>query len=148
MQIIRTIIAFIAAAVITYLLASVFYTQQVLSAQFAVSEPYPLAAQLETYWANMVGQAPSYGVVLTLGLLIAFTVAWGVKRVLKPLAVVAYPVAGAVAVFTVIYFIENVMAGGGAGVIGGARTLLGLSLQCLAGAIGGFVFSILRPSAG
>ena len=145
MKFIRTIAAFIAAATTAYLLAATFYTRQILMKQAEIGAHYTQAEVVETYLANVTGLAPAYGLVLTIGLLIAFIIAWGVKRILRPLARVAYPVAGAAAVFTAIYLIENVMAGGGAGAIGGARSGLGLALQCLAGAVGGFVFSILRP---
>ena len=145
MNAIRTVFAFFAAAITTYLLAAIFYTQQILAKQAEIGANYTPEETFETYLANLTGLAPAYGLVLTIALLIAFIVAFGIKRVIRPLAPIAYPVAGAAAVFTAIYLIENVMAGGGAGAIGGARTTVGLALQCLAGAIGGIVFAVLRP---
>jgi len=135
--------AYIAAAIVTVVLASAFFTQRIIAAQTAIGIEYTPAQQSETYLMNFVGLAPSYGLMLAIALLIGFVVAYGVKQILRPLAPVAYPVAGAVAVLTVIFLIETIMAKGGAGAIGGARDALGLALQGLAGAVGGTVFALL-----
>ncbi|MEL7487225.1 MAG: hypothetical protein AAGJ87_08425 [Pseudomonadota bacterium] len=143
MRILRTVIAFIAAAIATYLAASTLYTQQTIAKQSAVGAVYTRAQSFETYLENLTGLT-TYAVVLAAALLIGFIVAFGVKRILTPLAPVAYPVAGASAVLVAIVLIENQL-GGGAGVIGGARDALGMGLQALAGALGGGVFALLRP---
>ena len=137
--------AFIAATLTTFVLAAGFYTQQVLAKQAEIGVTYPPSLAFQTFLDNLTGLAPSYGIVLSFGLLIAFPVAAGVKRILKPLARVAYPIAGATAVFSAIYLIENVVASGGVGALAGARGALGLSLQMLAGFIGGAAFEMLRP---
>ena len=144
MGLFRTIIAFFASAVVTFVLAAIFYTQQVLAKQAEIGAVYSQRQQFETLIDNMAGLAPSYGLILTIALLIGFAVAAGVKRILKPLAPIAYPTAGAAAVFTAIWLIENVVIGGGVGVIGGARDALGIALQCLAGFAGGAVFAFAR----
>lgn len=147
MRFARMGLAFIAAAVTTFVLASAFYTQQVLAKQAAIGARYTAGQQVETYIDNLIGLAPAYGVVLTIALLIGFLVAAIVKRVLVPLAPVAYPVAGAAAVFTAIWAIENFIAGGGVGALGGARDAVGIALQCLAGFAGGVVFAVARGRA-
>ena len=147
MRFARMGLAFIAAAVTTFVLASVFYTQQVLAKQAAIGARYTTGQQVETYIDNLIGLAPAYGVVLTIALLIGFLVAAIVKRILVPLAPVAYPIAGAAAVFTAVWSIENLVAGGGVGALGGARDALGIALQCLAGFAGGVVFAVARGRA-
>ena len=147
MRFARMGLAFIAAAVTTFVLASVFYTQQVLAKQAAIGARYTAGQQVETYIDNLIGLAPAYGVVLAVALLIGFLVAAIVKRVLVPLAPVAYPIAGAAAVFTAVWAIENLVAGGGVGALGGARDALGIALQCLAGFAGGVVFAVARGRA-
>lgn len=148
MRIIRIIAAYLAAAIVTVTLACVFYTLRVLEQQAEIGAVYTPGQQFETYVDNLVGLTvgtmPSYGFVLAIALLIGLVVAAGVKRIIKPLAPIAYPVAGAAAVYTTIWAIETFMTGGGGGAIGGARDALGLAMQCLAGAIGGFVFAIAR----
>ena len=139
----RTLLAFVAAAIATYVAASSFYTQQILAKQAAIGAQYTAAQSFETYRENFLGLG-FYAVVLTIALALGFIVAFGVKRVLRPLARVAYPVAGASAVLVAIFLIESVL-GGGAGVIGGARDAVGMGLQALSGAVGGVVFALLRP---
>ncbi len=147
MRLARMGLAFAAAAVTTFVLASVFYTQQVLAKQAAIGARYTAGQQVETYIDNLIGLAPAYGLVLTIALLIGFLVAAIVKRVLVPLAPVAYPIAGAAAVSTAIWAIENLVAGGGVGALGGARDAVGIAFQCFAGFAGGVVFAVARPRA-
>jgi len=142
---VRTIIAWIAASATTIVLASVAYTWDVLEKQKAIGVAYSAAEEKETYLLNLVGLAPAYGGVLAASLALGFLVAFGAKRLIRPLAPVAYPIAGAAGVVAAIALIETLMAPGRAGAIGGARDALGLALQAAAGAAGGFVFAALRP---
>lgn len=142
MGFIRIIAAYVAAAIVTYTAASLFYTQQILAKQAAIGAVYTPAQQAATYLANILGLGV-YGAVLAVALLIGLIAAAILKRVLKPRAAIAYPLAGAAAVVAAIYFIETAAAAGGAGAIGGARGALGLALQGLAGAIGGLVFALI-----
>jgi hypothetical protein len=142
MRILRIAGAYVAAAATTYVAAAAFYTQQIIAKQAAIGMVYTPGQQAGTYLANFTGLW-LYGSMLAVGLLIGFAVAAGVKRVLKPLAPIAYPAAGAAAVLTVIMLIEA-QRGGGAGVIGGARDAPGMALQALAGALGGLVFALAK----
>ncbi len=143
MAFVRVILAYGAAVVTTLVLAAAFYTQQVSAKQVEFGAVFTPADYFETYIQNLVGLAPAFGAVIAIGLLIAFPVAAAVKRILKPLAPIAYPVAGATAMATAIWAIENLVIGGGVGVIGGARGPVGLGLQALAGALGGVVFTLI-----
>lgn len=145
MRILVYIPAYLLGTASAYVFASGFYTQQVVAKQAAFGADYTLAQQGQVYWENFIGLAPAYGVVLAVALLLGFLVAAVVKRILTPLAPVAYPLAGAAAVFTAIWLIDHTIGEGGVGAIGGARDALGLGLQCLAGFIGGAVFASLRP---
>ena len=149
MAILRAIGAYIAAAVTTGIASAGFYTQQVLAKQASIGVIYTPAQQFESYVANLFGLtlngAPSLAGVLSVALVVGFIVAFVLKRILTPLARIAYPLAGAVAVFTVVYLIENVLFGGGTGIIDGARDATGMVLQGVAGGLGGLVFAVLRP---
>jgi len=143
----RIIIGFIAAWVTTYLVSVGFLTQQVLAgyAKLGLSAPLPISDILSTYGSNLVGMVdvsagPSVAVVLAIALLVGFGVAAILKRVLTPLARVAYIIAGGAAVGAMIALIEGQFSG--AGVFGGARTTFGFGLQVVAGFVGGFVFSL------
>ena len=98
----RTIAAYLAACVATFVTASGFYTQQVLARQAEIGAVYTPEQTAATYVDNFIGLAPSYGLVLSIGLLIAFPVAAFLRRILKPLAPIGYPLAGAAAGFTAI----------------------------------------------
>jgi hypothetical protein len=145
MRMVRLFWAYVVAALVAFAAAAIFYSQQILAKQAEIGAVYTPAQQIEAYFANAVGLAPAYGAVLAIALLVGFVVAAILKRVLRPVAPIAYPLAGAAAVGTSIVVIENTMAAGGAGAIGGARDALGFGLQCLAGALGGLAFEILRP---
>ncbi len=132
------------AAATTYALAVVFLTQQVIAKRAAIGAVYTADQQIATFFDNLLGLAPAFGVVVTIALLLGFVIAAGVKRILKPLAPVAYPIGGAAAVYTAIYLIENTIASGGVGALEGARGLTGMGLQSFAGFIGGFVFAVMR----
>lgn len=141
----RHALAFIAGVAAAYVLSATFYTQQILAKQAMIGAAYTPAQQFQTYAMNFLGLAPSFGVVLAIALLIGFVIAAGVKRVLAPLAPVAYPIAGGAAVFAALQLIENFVGGGQVGAIGGARDALGLGLQVVAGVVGGAVFALARP---
>jgi len=144
MRILRMAAAYVAAVITAFTAGSAFYTQQVLAKQAEIGAVYTPAQQAQTYLENFIGLAPAYGLMLAIALLIGFIVAAGVKRILTPLAPIAYPLAGAAAVFTLIWAIETFVASGGVGAIGGARDAMGVALQMLAGCFGGIVFAVAR----
>lgn len=139
----RAAIAFILSILTAYVLAVAFYTQQVIASQTFIQ--YTRAQQIETFFYNLSGLW-MYGAIIGVALLIGFAVAALVKQVLKPLAPIAYPVAGAAAIPLTVVLIEQLL-GGGAGIMSGARGPVGLALQGVAGLTGGLVFALLRPRA-
>ncbi len=143
MSVVKTVVAFLGAVAVAYGLACIFYTTRVLAGQATFGAAYTPAQQLETHLANLAGLW-IYGAMIAIALLIGFAVAFAVKKLLPLLAPVAYPVAGAAAIFTLLTLVETQL-GGGAGIIGGARTPLGVALQCAAGFAGGVTFALLRP---
>ncbi|PQA88442.1 hypothetical protein [Hyphococcus luteus] len=149
MKIANTIFAYVLAVAVTYVLSVAFYTQQVIAKMAAIGAVYSPQQKIDTFVQNFLGLAfrdqPSLGMMLAVALAIGFAVGFVVKRIIKPLAPVAYPVAGAAAVVALLVYIEGSVAGGGAGVIGGARDAVGLSLQGLAGFLGGAAFAFKRP---
>ncbi len=147
MWIIKLAAAYIAAVLTAYAAGAGFYTQQVLVKQTEIGAVYTPAQQVQTYFENFIGLAPAYGLMVAIALLIGFVVAAGVKRIVVPLSPIAYPIAGAAAMYTLIWAIETFVASGGAGAIGGARDALGIGLQMLAGLLGGVVFAVLSSQS-
>ncbi|MEQ1929113.1 MAG: hypothetical protein ABL957_01085 [Parvularculaceae bacterium] len=144
MKLVQAIFAFLAAAATTYVASVFFYTHQVISLETGVGAVYTTEQGLQTLLLNLQGFG-QLGAVFSIALIIGFIVAFALKRLIKPLAMIAYPLAGAAAVVAAIYLVETTMAKGGAGAIWGARDPIGLALQGLAGAFGGTVFALLRP---
>lgn len=143
MAIVRILAGLAGAVGAGFLLSAAFLTQQTLSAYpgFEVTA----ASFAETYGMNVAGLStgsPFIG-ILAACFGIGFAVAAVLKRLIKPLAPVAYVIAGAAALPALFYLVENVMLGGGVGAFFGARDPAGLALQALAGAAGGLVFTLI-----
>ena len=107
MKFVRTILAFILAVATTYGVAVVFLTQQVIEKRAAIGAVYTRDQQFTTLVDNLIGLASAYSTVLSIALLLGFLIAAGVKRILKPLAPIAFPIGGAAAVYTAIFLIEK-----------------------------------------
>ncbi len=139
----RILAGLLGAVVVGYLLSAAFLTQQTL---FAYPGMNPGSAMIaETYGLNVVGLATSspFIGILAVCFAISFLIAAALRRVLKPLAPVAYVIAGAAALPALFFLVENVMLGGGVGAFFGARDPAGMALQALAGAAGGLVFTLI-----
>lgn len=143
MQVSRAVAAFLASLLATYFLSTLFFTERVIAQQSEFGIGYTRAQWLETFWLNFSGLW-ALGIIIAITLGLAFAIAWGLKKFVRPLAPLAYPIAGGTGMLAMIALVEAQL-GGGAGIIGGARTPLGVALQCLAGVVGGSVFAVLRP---
>jgi hypothetical protein len=143
MKVLRTLVAFCAAAIVASFCGAVFHSQMVLARLAALGAEITPALRVTSTLDDMVGLIPAYPVVISIGLAVGFAVAFGVKRILKPLAPVAYPLAGAAAVALALYLMSQQFYT--TTPIAGARGTIGFLLQCLAGGLGGVVFAVLRP---
>jgi hypothetical protein len=146
MAFIRIPAAFVLAVVAATVFGSLFSSYMTQSALIAAGAEFPVADRFSSAMSDFVGIAPAYGVVIAIALGVGFLVAAILRRVIKPLAPVAFPIAGAAAVgaalalMSIQYYSTTPIAG--------ARGALGFALQCLAGGIGGFVFAgLLRRRA-
>lgn len=136
----RTILALLAAVLVTYLLASISATQFVLREVAALGPEITLAVRVRTTLQDLAGLAGSYGPLLLLALALAFPVAAGLGRVLPAARLYWYLLAGFVAVVFLHLIMEAVLGVTG---IAAVRTLPGLLSQGFAGAAGGAVFHVL-----
>ncbi|MEM9234667.1 MAG: hypothetical protein AAGA69_10595 [Pseudomonadota bacterium] len=142
--VIRIFGAWIAAVLTTYVLCAAT-SQLVVTSRVAAGEvDVPLGSWLGSIVdavSNMTTLLPVIGIAFAVG----FTVAAGLKRILTPLAGVAYPIAGAAAQLAPLLLMRNIF---GIFPLLGAQTSIGLILQILAGAAGGYVFArLIRGSA-
>ncbi len=141
MAAVRWIGGLAAAWATTFVIAVALYTRRVLDGYAALGLKTPFGDAAQTFFDNLMGQALSYGVVLLIGLAIAFPVAAILRRVLKPLAPLGYPLAGGAAVATALGSIEALYPGVGA--FAASRTAMGFAEQVGAGVVGGFVFGLI-----
>ena len=129
---------FAVSVVITYTLASFAHTQQVLAGLLDLGVLIPVADRIGMILGDWMGLY-LYLVVIAIGLLIGFSFMALVRRVLPVPAALLYAVGGALAMLVILGSMRELTS---LTPIAGARDMLGMSLQCLAGAIGGVVFGI------
>jgi len=132
------IVRFVLAVVVATILVSFSHSLMVQQALLDLGVALPGRVRLETMGVDLLGLAPALGAVLAAGFLLAFGVAWWLSRRAPAwLRVLAYPLAGAVAVAATLGLMFWAY---GMTPIAGARTGTGQALMVLSGAIGGLVF--------
>lgn len=149
--VVRALIAFLVAASVGYLVATLFFTSANLIRLTAVGAEIGLNDVLRTLFFDLRGMAPSlvwtqYGSLIFIGFAIALPVAALLRRLVlraspdvQRIAPILYPLAGATAIGMILllsYPKYEVFA------FAGARGVLGCIAQCLAGAIGGYLFHL------
>ncbi|MDF1685891.1 MAG: hypothetical protein ACJAXQ_000998 [Parvibaculaceae bacterium] len=134
--------AFVVALLSLVILGSFFHTQFVLSA-LPVPTPVSFSDNMSTTLSDILGLAPLYGAIMGAGLLIAFLIAIYVTKLAPSLRWLVYMVAGFVAVIAALLIMKAVF---GLMPIAGARSMAGLLMQGVAGAVAGYVFTRINPA--
>jgi hypothetical protein len=150
---VRRLVAFAIAALVMIVLGSIAHSlmvQQAWSDAVVMGEgtptELPIGDRLSWIFSDLIGMetqmasnAPPYGALTSIALVLAFLAAGLVARFtgLRP---IVFAVAGAVAIFVLFTALKATV--GTVGVFG-ARGMLGLGLQMTAGLIAGFVFAQL-----
>ncbi|MEP4888976.1 MAG: hypothetical protein ABJV04_03035 [Aliiglaciecola sp.] len=138
---IKLVLDFIAATLGCFILASLIHTQFVLHELIKLDVAINWQTRLSATGKDILGLLPTYGVIILVGLLLAFlSVFWLNKLFVKPPPWL-YPLSGAVAMFAILSAMQPIMD---ITLIAGARTQLGILSQCLAGLFGGWVFMYQR----
>ncbi|MFA3792989.1 hypothetical protein AB6T38_17920 [Aliiglaciecola sp. SL4] len=138
---IKLVLDFIAATLSCFILASLLHTQFVLHELSKLDVAISWQTRLSATGSDIIGLLPTYGVIILVGLLLAFlSVFWLNKLFVKPRPWL-YPLGGAVAMFAILSAMQPIMD---ITLIAGARTQLGILSQCLAGLFGGWVFMYQR----
>ena len=127
---------FIVSILVAYTLASLAHTQQVLAGLLQLGVHIPVSDRLVMFAGDWVGLYV-YLLVITLGFLIAFGVMALIKRVVPLPTLLLFALGGALAMLCILVSMRELAS---LTPIAGARGVLGMSLQCLAGAVGGAVF--------
>ncbi|AWL11201.1 hypothetical protein HMF8227_00705 [Saliniradius amylolyticus] len=137
------LVRFIIAALVCFTLASIAHTQFVLAEMASVDVTIQWSERLQMTFKDWLGLLPTYGIIIGLGLLLAFLVAGGIEKATRPMPAAFYGLAGFVALLAIHAAMQPIM---GITLIAGARTLAGLLTQAVAGFVGGWLFVQMRPA--
>ena len=140
----KGVIAFVVAVIVAYVLAVLMYTQinlgNVVEMGLEVTAGDRFAAALH----DLVGMLGLYLPIIGVALLIAFGVARVILIWVPQLRTLGYVLAGFVAIYTVDFALGALLTSG-THPLAVTRTTVGLLSQCVAGAIGGYVFVRMLP---
>jgi hypothetical protein len=143
----KRVIAFIAAVLVTYVLAVLMYTQINLGNLVEMGLEVTLADRVSAAFHDLLGMIVLYLPIIALAFLIAFATSHLILRWVPQLRTLAYMLAGFVGIFAVDFLLVHLVMSG-AHPLAVTRTTVGLLSQCVAGAIGGYVFVRLLPTSG
>jgi len=144
MSFIRVALAFILAAAITVVIASIADSQLTLNALIAVGAEATLGDRVEMAAGYFGPFLALYGVFIAIGFLVAFLVAALAARLLPLPRALVFAVAGGVAMFVMLTLMREAFFG--VDLIASARTALGAGAQVGAGVLGGWVFARISAS--
>ena len=137
---IRIVAAFLAAVLVTYLLAAAISTQLILHEVVSLGLPVPFSVRFDTTLQDLVGMAGMYLPIVAASLFIALPVSTLALRFVPVPRTLGYVIGGAAALWVlhvVMFAVFELHA------LPATRTFLGMAGQALAGAFGGLVFARL-----
>ncbi len=138
---IKLVSHFLIASMATFVLASLAHSQFVLHELGALGVEIDFATRLSSTLDDFIGLMPTYGIVITVSLLLGFVITSLIRKYLKHLGYWLYPIAGFVAILMAHIAMHPILD---ITLIAGARSTFGLICQCLAGAFGGWAFMNMR----
>lgn len=148
MHVVRWLLAWMAAVLVTGVLGSIVQTQFNLARIAALDEPITWSVRLETTLSDLAGFAPAWMVITGLGLLIALLVAGWLGRRWPRWNTFLHALAGFLAVAAALSIMNAMLP---VTPVAAARTWAGFVWICLPGAIGGWMYSRMlgaRPQNG
>jgi len=135
--------AFLVATATAALLGTVLSSLWVAYDLATIGAPVSLSVIARTAVTDVAGMGLTYGVLLAVGFLIAFSAAAVTHRVSGLSRTTVFVVAGVISVAVTLALMKPVFFG--ANPIAGARTALGVAAQALAGGLAGLAFAALTP---
>lgn len=138
-RVLKIMAAWVLAVLATVLVGVVFQTQNVIARLNDIGANVSLTDRLSMTSYDIIHLGSLYGAFIAIAFLIAFLAGGIVFHLAKFGRPFVYVVAGAVAMLIMLLAMKQVFFD--THLIAGARDALGISLQMLAGAIGGFVFA-------
>ena len=135
----RLFLAWILATLTTIAIGVFFQTQNVISKLGDIGADVSLGERLSMTGYDIQHLGSLYGIFILAAFLIAFLMGGLVFHFAKFGRPIVYAVAGAVAILVMLFAMKANFFD--IHIIAGARDMVGIGLQMLAGAIGGFVFA-------
>lgn len=128
------------ASCITYVLASIFHSQYVVGRIERMGVPVALLDRVRMTVGDLTGLYV-YLLVITIGIVAAFTVMSGVRRLTGLNAWVVYPLGGCLAMAAIMVAMNMAFP---MTPLAPARDMIGVAGQCLSGLAGGLAFARLQ----
>jgi len=140
MRAIRIILGWAIAVMVVVVLGSVIQTQFNLAYIAALGPDITLGQRLETTWHDLLNFTPAWSILMALAFVIAWPVAWGVKRALPGHRTLVFALAGFSAVWATIAIMNRALP---VTAIGATRELSGTLALAAAGLVAGWVYTRL-----
>lgn len=138
----RSLGAYLVAVLVTYVSAAVAHTQSVLANLSDLGMTVTLGDRLSATWHDLLGMAVLYLPMIAAGLAVAFPVAAVIIRVRPRWRSVGFQLAGGAALLVIHVLLYQTLS---ITPVAAARTTVGLTIQALCGALGGWVFLLCLP---
>lgn len=143
-EFIKRVLAWILAVTVTVVLGVAFQTQNVIARLGEIGANVTIGERLSMTGYDIFHLGSMYGIFILIAFFLAFLVGGTVFRFAKFGRHLIYAVAGAIAILAMLFAMKNAFFD--VHLIAGARDGIGIAMQMLAGAIGGFVFALIsRP---
>lgn len=143
-RIISIAIPFLVSVITVTVLAVVSSSQRVINQLPIDDASASFGKRLSMSLYDLQHFAPLYGLFILIALLIAFLASALLYRGIKFGRLIIFTVAGGVAIWVMLWAMEQVFFG--VPIVAGARDGVGLTLQIFAGGLGGLLFSFLSQS--
>ena len=139
--ILKRIPAWLAAVITVVILGVTFQTQNVISRLSNLGTDIGFGERLSMTGYDITHLGSLYGIFIAIALAIAFLASGFLFRFTKFGRSIIYPIAGGLAILVMLLLMKQAFFD--VHIIAGARDSLGIALQILAGATGGWVFAHL-----
>ncbi|NKI35557.1 hypothetical protein HFP89_10310 [Wenzhouxiangella sp. XN79A] len=140
---VRVVLGWVLAVVVAALGGTLVQVWTNAAALVALGVPVPLGERLGMLAHDLVRFAPLYAALIAAGFIVAWPVAAGLARLRPGWRSALFPLAGFTALATLLLAMQWALP---ITAIAAARTPLGVTLLCLAGALAGLVYVVVtRP---
>jgi len=140
MKALRWLTAWLAAVLVTAALGSIVQTQINIARIAELGVPVGVSERLETTLQDLVGFAPLWAIIVAAGLLVALPIAGGLARRWPSLSTGLHVMAGITAPLVALLVMDGMLP---VTPVAAARSVSGLILLSLPGALGGWLYVYL-----